>query len=267
MKYNRVYGCPIFSIFFPSHEVNNILFTILLLISSAVNSAVMEGGVMKTGMGNSKRIVDSDTNMPVAGAKVILPKLDYITVTDNNGAFKLNANVKSPTIMSVQKDGYRPFSLTIDEKIAAKPIVVGIEKSNVQDVVISSEMFHLGDEFKGKSIGPFFTKTFMIAANALTKQNYLVIGSIIGIDTFMAKTMKQNSVIQAFSSPPEIFFNGTKIAEIQLNGDGQRIKIPNHLLKIGQMNEITVHTGRNLRQTAYIDYDDIEFMNLYIKSE
>lgn len=255
-----------------------ILFTILLLISSAVNSAVMEGGVMKTGMGNSKRIVDSDTNMPVAGAKVILPKLDYITVTDNNGAFKLNANVKSPTIMSVQKEGYRPFSLTIDEKIAAKPIVVGIEKSNVQDVVISSEMFHLGDdnysensansgEFKGKSIGPFFTKTFMIAANALTKQNYLVIGSIIGIDTFMAKTMKQNSVIQAFSSPPEIFFNGTKIAEIQLNGDGQRIKIPNHLLKIGQMNEITVHTGRNLRQTAYIDYDDIEFMNLYIKSE
>lgn len=255
-----------------------ILFAILLLISSAVNSAVMEGGVMKTGMGNSKRIVDSDTNMPVAGAKVILPKLDYITVTDNNGAFKLNANVKSPTIMSVQKDGYRPFSLTIDEKIAAKPIVVGIEKSNVQDVVISSEMFHLGDdnysensansgEFKGKSIGPFFTKTFMIAANALTKQNYLVIGSIIGIDTFMAKTMKQNSVIQAFSSPPEIFFNGTKIAEIQLNGDGQRIKIPNHLLKIGQMNEITVHTGRNLRQTAYIDYDDIEFMNLYIKSE
>ncbi len=255
-----------------------ILFTILLLISSAVNSAVMEGGVMKTGMGNSKRIVDSDTNMPVAGAKVILPKLDYITVTDNDGAFKLNANVKSPTIMSVQKEGYRPFSLTIDEKIAAKPIVVGIEKSNVQDVVISSEMFHLGDdnysensansgEFKGKSIGPFYTKTFMIAANALSKQNYLVIGSIIGIDTLMARTMRQNSVTHAFSSPPEVFFNGAKIAEIQLNGDGQRIKLPNNLLKLGQMNEITIHTGRNLKQTAYIDYDDIEFMNLYIKSE
>ena len=30
MKYNRVYRFPIFSIFFPSHEVNNILFTILL---------------------------------------------------------------------------------------------------------------------------------------------------------------------------------------------------------------------------------------------
>lgn len=255
-----------------------ILFTTLLLLSSVANSAVMEGGVMKTGMGNSKKIVDSATNMPVAGAKVILPKLDYITVTDSDGAFKLNANVKSPTIMSVQKEGYRPFSLTIDEKMAAKPIVVGIEKSNVQDIVISSEMFHLGDdnysensansgEFKGKSIGPFYTKTFMIAANAISKQNYLVIGSIIGIDTLMARTMRQNSVTHAFSSPPEVFFNGAKIAEIQLNGDGQRIKLPNNLLKLGQMNEITIHTGRNLKQTAYIDYDDIEFMNLYIKSE
>lgn len=255
-----------------------ILLSVFLLTVHSSISAVMEGGVIKTGMGNSKRVVDSATNMPIAGAKVILPKLDYITVTDNDGAFKLNANVKNSTIMSVQKEGYRPFSLTIDEKIAAKPIIVGIEKSNVQDVVISSEMFHLGDdnfsansansgEFKGKSIGPFFTKSFMIAANALTKQNYLVVGSIIGIDTFMARAMGQNSIPHAFSSPPEVFINGIKIAEIQLNGDGQRIKLPNNLLKLGQMNEITIHTGRNLKQTAYIDYDDIEFMNLYIKSE
>ena len=256
------------------------IFIINLIFLSQISaySAVMEGGVMKTGMGNSSRVVDSATNMPIKGAKVSLPKFDYITVTDDNGAFKLNANMKSPTIMSVQKDGYRPFSLTIDEKIATKPMVVGIEKSNVQDVVISSEMFHLGDdnysensanssEFKGKSIGPFFSKTFMIASNALTKTNYLVIGSIIGIDTLMAKSLNQNSITHAFSSPPEVFFNGRKIAEIQLNGDGQRIKIPNKLLKVGQMNEITIHTGRNLKQTAYIDYDDIEFMNLSIQSE
>ena len=49
---------------------------------------------MKTGMGNSKRVVDSATNMPVSGAKVVLPKLDYITVTDDNGAFSLNAKFK-----------------------------------------------------------------------------------------------------------------------------------------------------------------------------
>jgi len=180
--------------------------------------------------------------------------------------------------MSVEKEGYRPFSLTIDEKIAAKPIVVGIEKTNVQDVIISAEMFHLGDdnfsatsanssEFKGKSIGPFYSKSFTIASNALSKRNFLVVGSIIGIDTLMAKSMKQNSIVNSFSSPPEVYFNGSKIAEIQLNGDGQRIRIPNNLLRPGQMNEVTIRTGRNLKQTAYIDYDDIEFMNLSIQSE
>lgn len=255
-----------------------VLILLILLNVLKVNSAVMEGGVSKTGMGNSSRIVDNATNLPVAGAKVSLPKQNYSTVSDSNGAFKLNANIRGTTIMSVEKEGYRPFSLTIDENTASKPIIVGIEKSNVQDVIISSEMFHLGDdnfsansansgEFKGKSIGPFFNKSFMIAANALSKRNYLVIGSIIGIDTLMAKKMKQNAIVNSFSSPPEVYLNGSKIAEIQLNGDGQRIKIPNNLLRPGQMNEVTIKTGRNLKQTAYIDYDDIEFMNITIQSE
>ncbi len=251
---------------------------LLAICSLSVNAAVMEGGVSKTGMGNSSIIVDNATNMPVSGAKVSIPKNNYTTYSDEQGAFNLNADIKNPTIMSVEKDGYRPFSLTIDQKIAAKPIIVGIEKSNVQDVIISSEMFHLGDdnfsaasansnEFKAKSIGPFYSKSFKIAANALSKKNYLVIGSIIGIDTLMARSMKQNSIVNSFASPPEVYFNGSKIAEIQLNGDGQRIRIPNNLLRPGQMNEITIRTGRNLKQTAYIDYDDIEFMNLSIQSE
>ena len=83
----------------------------------------------------------------------------------------------------------------------------------------------------------------------------------------MAKSMKQNSIVNSFSSPPEVYFNGSKLAEIPLNGDGQRIRIPNNLLRPGQMNEVTIRTGRNLKQTAYIDYDDIEFMNLSIQSE
>ena len=103
-----------------------ILLVCLISFSNVVNAEIMAGGVMKTGMGNSKRIVDSATNMPVAGAKVVLPKLDYITVTDENGAFNLNTKVNAPTILSVQKDGYRPFSLTIDEKIATRPMIVGI---------------------------------------------------------------------------------------------------------------------------------------------
>lgn len=107
----------------------------------------------------------------------------------------------------------------------------------------------------------------MMAANAFSRKNYLVIGSIIGIDTLMARSLRQNSIVNSYASPPEVYFNGTKIAEIQLNGDGQRIRLPNNLVKSGQMNEITIRTGRNLKQTAYIDYDDIEFMNLSIESE
>lgn len=239
-------------------------------------SEIMEGGISKIGEVN--RIVDSDTNMPVSGAKVSLPKQNYSTFTDTNGLFDLNAKVTDNSVLAVEKDGYRPFSITINKQMAARPIILGIEKSNAQDIVISTEMFHLGDdnfseasansgEFKGKSIGPFYTKTFMMAANALSKQNYLVIGSIIGIDTLMARTLKQNSIVNSYASPPQVYFNGTKIAEIQLNGDGQRIKLPNNLLKAGQQNEITIKTGRNVQQTAYIDYDDIELMNLSIISE
>ena len=53
-----------------------VLILFVLLFVSVANATVMEGGVMKTGMGNSKRVVDSATNMPVSGAKVLLPKLD-----------------------------------------------------------------------------------------------------------------------------------------------------------------------------------------------
>lgn len=252
-----------------------ILVSILCMLPA--NSAVMEGGVSKTGIGESNRIIDNQTNMPVSGAKVSLPKLNYITVTDENGGFNLNAKIKEPSILSVEKEGYRPFSLTINEQSASKPIIVGIEKSKAQDIVISSEMFHLGDdnfsansanstEFKGKSIGPFFSKTFSLTNSALTGTNYLIIGSIIGIDTLMARTMRQNKIVNSFASAPEIYFNGRKIAEIQLNGDGQKVRLPNNLIKIG-MNEITIRTGRNMKQTAYIDYDDIEFMNLHIQSD
>ena len=258
--------------------MKKILAIILLFFILPANSAIMEGGVSKSGLAEANRIIDSETNLPVAGARVTLPMQNFSTVTDNNGGFNLNTKINQNSLLAVEKEGYRPFSLTINEKIAAKPIIVGIEKSHAQDIVISSEMFHLGDdkfslhsansgEFQAKSMGPFYSKTFMMAANTISKNNYLVIGSIIGIDTLMARSMKQNSITNSFASPPEVYFNGAKIAEIQLNGDGQRIKLPNKLLKAGQMNEITIRTGRNLQQTTYIDYDDIELMNISIQSE
>jgi len=223
-------------------------------------------------------IIDLETNKPIPNAKIFLPRENYSTYTNEDGSFVLDARIDGQTIMSVEKDGYRPYSMTIDKSTAAKPMVMSIEKSKVEDIVLNSEILHLGDdnfsansansgEFKVKSIGPFYTKTFKMTADALTRMNYLVIGSIIGVDTKMARSMGQNKVVHSYASPAEIFFNGNKISEIQLNGDGQRIKLPNNLIRPDNINEITIKAGKNLMQTAYIDYDDIEIMNMSIQTE
>ncbi len=257
--------------------MKKILLLIAILITpAAANADALTGGVSTVGLGN--KVVDANTNAPIAGAQISLPKQNYSTKSDQNGNFNLDANFSGNTIMSVEKDGYKPFSLTIDEHIAAKPMILGIQKSNGKEVVIESAMLHLGDDnysagsansdqFKLKAIGPFYTKTFRMSANTLSLTNFLVIGSIIGIDTAMARSMGQNSIRNSFASPPEVYFNGTKIAEIQLNGDNQKIKLPNSLIRADNINEVTIQTGKNLTQHAYVDYDDIELMNLSIQSE
>jgi hypothetical protein len=139
-------------------------------------------------------------------------------------------------------------------------------------------MIHLGDdtfskesanssEFRLKSIGPTYLKRFKMTSNTLNYDNYLVIGSIIGIDTELAKKMKQNTISNSFSSPPEVFFNGKKIAQIRLNGDNQKIKLPKAAIKPDDVNEIVIQTGINLFQKARLDYDDIELMNISVQSE
>ena len=77
--------------------------------------------------------------------------------------------------------------------------------------------------------------------------------------------MGQNKHPNSYASPPEVYFNGNKIAEIQINGDGQKIKLPSNLVHRNGINEITIKTGRNLMQTSYVDYDDIEIMGLSIE--
>ncbi len=240
-------------------------------------SATVTGGVSKVDLNKTNVVLDSSTNSPVGNAKISLPKYNYSTYTDDYGTFDIG-KVKGTTIMSVEKPGYRPFSLTINEKIAARPLVLGIEKSNISDVIIESEMFHLGDDnfsedssgagaFRLKSSGPYFSKSFLLNGNVISSNNYLVIGSIIGIDTLMARSMGQNKIVNSYASPPEIYFNGSKIAEIQLNGDNQKIRIPNNLIRLNQSNEVTIKAGKNLMQTAYVDYDDIEIANISIVSE
>lgn len=252
-----------------------IIFVMFLTVLS-VNAEALTGGVSTVGLGN--KVVDANTNAPISGAQISLPKQNFSTKSDANGNFDLSAKFKGDTIMSVKKEGYKPFSLTINEQIAARPMVLGIQKSTGREIVIESAMLHLGDnnfsagsancsDFKLKAIGPFYTKTFKMSANTLSLTNFLVIGSIIGIDTAMARSMGQNSIRNSFSSPPEVYFNGTKIAEIQLNGDNQKIKLPNKLIRADSINEVTIQTGKNLTQRAYVDYDDIELLNLSIQSE
>ena len=227
------------------------IFTLLPL-----NAATFQGGVAEQGSGNASRIIDKQTGEGVGGADI---------------------RINGPSIMSVQKENYKPFTMTINDKTFDAPIVVGIEKSNASDLALDANMYHLGDdsysdlsanagEFRMQAIGPFYTKRFTLRNLNLSKPIYLVIGSIIGIDTAMARSMGQNKIPNAFASPPEVYFNGNKISEIQLNGDGQKIKLPSNLIKKNQVNEITIKTGRNLMQTAYVDYDDIEFMNLIIEN-
>ena len=53
--------------------------------------------------------------------------------------------------------------------------------------------------------------------------------------------------------------------EIKINGDNQKIRLPNNLIRWNRNNEIVIKAGVNLMQTAYIDYDDFEFMNVSIQ--
>lgn len=253
--------------------MKQLILLLALMLSLPAYSATYSAGVSKVDMHN--RVVDADTKLPIANAKVSLPKFNYTTYTDSNGNFQLE-DIDATTILSVEKSGYRPFSLTVSD--TSNALMIGIQKSGAMDIVIESDMMHLGDDnysrasanahnFKLRSSGPFYSKSFIMKTPTLSAKNYLVIGSIMGVDTQLARSMGQNRIVNTFASPPEVYFNGTKIAEIQLNGDNQKIRLPNNLILPERPNEVTIKTGRNLMQVAYIDYDDIEIANLSILSE
>ena len=254
-------------------------FIVLIIFLSGLHvfSTPMNGYAEKQGMiMKPNRVVDAKNGKPITSAKIKIPSKNYSTTTDENGNFQLQADINAPTIMSVEKDGYKPFSLTMDTLALNKPIVIGIEKSNPADIIIEQDLLHLGDnnysdnsanadEFRSSQASPFFSKKFKISMPRANENAFFVIGSIIGIDTKMAVALGQSHVQTAYSSPPEIYFNNNKIAELKINGDHQEILLPKQLIRGNQMNEITVKTGRNLFQTSYIDYDDIELMNLSVE--
>lgn len=250
---------------------------IILNFIFPVFAKTYEGSISERGSLRSNRIIDKSTGQGIGGAKITLPKENYTTKTNKDGYFELDTVIEGTSILSVQKDKYKPFSMTVTNKTFEAPLEVSIEKSNAHDISIDTSMYHLGDgsfsdnsanagEFRSGAIGPFYTKRFNLRNINLSSPVYLVIGSIIGIDTLMARTMGQNLRPNAYASPPEVYFNGNKVAEIQINGDGQKIKLPPNLVRKNGVNEVTIKTGRNLLQTSYVDYDDIEFMNISIEN-
>lgn len=257
------------------------LLSIITMFATCANATTFTGGVTKVGQQESNQVVDANTGQGVEFARITIPQKNYRTYTDGNGNFKLDAiKISQPTILNVEKEGYRPFSLTINNgESLNNPMKIEIAKSEAMDISLDSDIMHLGDnsfsmnsanasDFRLKSVGPYYSKDFIMTANAKRSTNYLVIGSIVGLDTKLAKSMGQNQIRGgAYSSPAEIYFNGRKIGELHVNGDGQRIKIPNALIKADAQNQITIKTGQNMMPSDHIDYDDIEIMNLSILSE
>lgn len=252
-------------------------FIICLFVAIPTNATVMQGGVSQSQTYTRyNKVIDKTTKLPIANAKITIPSQNYTTYSNKNGEFQLNTPIYKPTFLSVEKQNYKPFSVTISRHSTTQPFTLSIEKSNTFDIKIDSDLCHLGDnnysgysanagEFKSRAVGPVYKKNFYISRNNFTKQNYLVIGSIIGIDTAIARGMGQNKITNSFASPPSVYLNGVKIAEIKVNGDNQRIKLPTNLIKWNQNNTIIIKAGINLMQTAYIDYDDFEFMNVSVQ--
>ena len=262
--------------------MKNLLYTFIIIsiISVPAYSTTFTGGVTKVDQQESNRVIDAQTKQGVEFAKITIPQKNFRAYTDANGNFELpRIQITQPTILNVEKNGYRPFSLTINNNNSlSNPMKIEIAKSEAMDIGIEDEILHLGDnsysknsanasDFRLRSIGPYYSKDFIMNSNARRSTNYLVIGSIVGLDTKLAKSLGQNKIRNAYSSPAEVYFNGNLIGELKVNGDGQRIKIPQNLIKSDSKNQLTIKTGQNLMPGEKIDYDDIEIMNLSILSE
>ena len=174
----------------------------------------------------------------------------------------------------IEKEGYKVFSLTVDNNVLKNPLKLGIEKSNPFDFQISADIIHLGDnlfsdnsanssEFRLSANGSYLAQKFAKPKFSQNQTVVLNIGTIIGLDTKKAKELGQNKIAKVYSSATEVFVNGHKIGTIEINGDNIEIPIPKNILR--EDNELIIRAGRNLFQTQYVDYDDIELANIRVE--
>ena len=110
-----------------------------------VNAEVISGKVNHDDLNLKNKIIDSKTKDAISNAKITIPEAHYTTFSDKNGLFQLNVDLNDETVLFVQKDGYKDFSLTVDKDVINKPLKLGIEKSNPYDMQITQGVIHLGD--------------------------------------------------------------------------------------------------------------------------
>ena len=224
---------------------------------------------------NLPQIIDGETKLPIGDVTISLPSEGKFTKSDANGNFKLNITKNAPIILSLQKEGYRPFSLTIKDSHWGQNLKIEMQKITPFNIVVSDNLMHLGDNsYSDKSsgaclinspcVGPEFSKTFYVGNITNKTKAYVVIGSIIGLDTVQAMRLGQNHLTNAASTPLEIFVNDKKIGELKINGDNQKIPIPTQYLKPSSNNTLRLRTGVNKNALNFTDYDDVEIMNLIV---
>lgn len=235
----------------------------------------LNGSVEKQEVYKMNTVSDKASGYAVPNAVVAVPNKGYVTHSDSSGKFELPPNLSPPFVLSVKKQGYQPFSLTVTS-YGNTPFNLSISKSSANKIAIAADTFHLGDnsysessanagDFRAKSSGVFYQKSFFVKTLSPGEKVLITIGSLIGVDTKEAKRLHQTKVIDAYSSPVRIFFNGNEVGHLKVNGDSQKISIPNTFVRQNANNVVKIVAGINQTQTDYTDYDDFEFTNLFLE--
>lgn len=217
------------------------------------------------------RVIDTETGQPLQNASVTLPDLGFSMRTNSSGEYRIPRYLgKNPIIMSVEKPGYAPFSMSITEH-APPTFDIKLQKQ-LQLLVLDNQLRHLGDgsfspassnafNFRKPPDGPALRISFSVEGLPLSRSPSLQIGSIIGLDTRMVHFLTGN-ILEVAATPLLVKLNGTIIAQVQVNGDNQRISIPDSLLQRSGMNILEIETGYHYPEPNRLDYDDMEFMHL-----
>ncbi len=220
------------------------------------------------------RVLDTQTGQPISDAEVSLPDYGESTRTDRSGYYRLyKPSTKEPYIMSIEKPGYAPFSLSVTQTAPAM-FNLRLTKQPLM-LVLDNQLHHLGDggysavssnatQFRKPAEGPLLRLPFSLGpSQAISDSPYIQIGSIIGLDTAMTHFLSGNP-LDTHASALEIRLNGRRIAQIQVNGDNQKIRFSPSLLNRVGSNVLEVQAGHQYPEPGRIDYDDMELIHLIL---